>query len=352
MARKPKTSRKTRQTDGPRLVEAFPLVDGKPSPTFARLERVSPRPDALQALPAGAIPLRPHKPTGPSELRSIRHPATASTLLLLVSEGFPPGDSASFFVKSGKVADQLLAMEPFKSLANLIAIHAMFVPLEGAGVVNIGCNRSADKLATLKPTLFATQSCVDGRTPHLWCGDEDEVRSLIQKELVKGGRSIKDYQFLAVLIGSADYGGAGSSNPTAKPRVAWATTDHPQSVLILIHELGHAFGLQDEYENTEPEPAKPWRNISRFETPNKTPWKAMANAPHLDQLTCPADTAWHGGSDVIGTFEGAGYHHTERYRPTVSCRMRELSAPFCPVCADHIRASIDPTHPPRVGEEK
>ena len=351
MARKAKGLKKARPSGGPRLVETFPLIDGKPSPTFARLP-AAPAEAQFSLLPAGAIRLLPHTPTGPSELRSIRHPATASTFLLLVSEGFPTGNSAQFFVKAGKVADQLLAMEPFKSLEQLIAIHAMFIPLEGGGVVNIGCGRSADNVATLKPTLFATQSCVDGNTPHLWCGDEDEVRGLVRKELAKDGRSIGDYQFLAVLIDSRDYGGAGSSNPTAKPRVAWATTDHPQSVLILMHELGHAFGLQDEYENAEPGPAKPWRNISGFERPDKTPWRLIANAPQLDQLTCPAGSDWHGKPDVIGTFEGAGYQHTKRYRPTVRCRMRELEAPFCPVCAEHIRASIDPDHPARVGQEK
>jgi hypothetical protein len=351
MARKAKASHKTGKSGEGRLVEAFPLVDGTPTPKFARLRPATVDLDVFSVLPTGAIHLQPHRPTGPSELRSIRHPASASTFLLLVSEGFPPADAAAFFVKAGKVAEQLLATEPFKSLEELIAIHAMFLPLDGAGVVNIGCDRSPEKIAKLKPTLFATQGCVDHSTTHLWCGDEDEVRSLIGAELAKGGRSISSYQFLAVLIDSADYGGAGSCNPTARPRVAWATTDHPQSVLILMHELGHAFGLQDEYENKEPDAPKPWRNISKFARPDRTPWKSLANAPRLDHVTCAHGSDWNGAPDVVGTFEGAGYHSTGLFRPTIRCRMRELAAPFCPVCADHIRASIDPTHPSRVGKE-
>jgi len=368
MARKPgpaskrprrKASRKQDTPDPPalgpgeRFVEAFPLIEGAPVPTWARVKR-RPRPDEglMGILPAGAIALKPNRPTGPADLRSIRRPANPRTQFLLVGEGFPDTGSKRFFDRAEKVAAGLLLAEPFKSLEANIAIHALFLPLAGNAVVDIGCDRSAANKAKLKPTLFATQCCVDGRTSHLWCGDEDVVRKEVGVALAKDGRAIGDYQFLAVLIDSPSYGGAGSiPNSTAKPRMAWATTDHPLSLLILLHELGHAFGLQDEYETAQAEPVKPWRNISRFARPDATPWQGLVSAPNHAAVTCPAGTKWTGALGTIGTFEGAGYKVRDRYRPTVQCRMRELAADFCAVCADHIKSAIDPGHAGKAGEE-
>ena len=39
-------------------------------------------------LPQGAMPLQPNRPTGPADLKTIRHPAGARIQFLLVSEGF------------------------------------------------------------------------------------------------------------------------------------------------------------------------------------------------------------------------------------------------------------------------
>jgi hypothetical protein len=303
-------------------------------------------------LPAGAIALKPNPPTGPADLRAIKQPASPGTHFLLVGEGFPDTDPKRFFDRATKVADGMLAAEPFKSLKDKIAIHGLFLPLAGTAVVDIGCNRSAANLARLRPTLFATQCCVDGSTPHLWCGDEDAVRKVVGAALSAGGRAIGAYQFLAVLIDSASYGGAGSiPNSTAKPTIAWATTDHALSLLILMHELGHAFGLQDEYEREQAEPVKPWRNISQFDQPDDTPWKDLVTAEDRQTVTCPARTVWTGDVKTIGTFEGAGYHKEDRYRPTVKCRMRELADDFCAVCADHIRSAIDSSHVRTAGVE-
>lgn len=339
---------------GERYVEAFPLVEGSPVPTWARV-KAKPRPGRpeMGILPGGSIALKPHRPTGRAVLRSIRHPPDTQTQFLLVGEGFPDTDPNRFFDRAAKVAAGLLKAEPFKSLEANIAIHALFLPLANNAVVDIKCDRSAANLARLKPTLFATQCCVDGSTPHLWCGDEDVVRKVVGDALSADGRSIGTYQFLAVLIDSPSYGGAGSiPNSTAKPRMAWATTDHPLSLLILLHELGHAFGLQDEYETPpQAEPIRPWRNISQFDRPDATPWQGLVTAPSRENLTCPAGTPWDGDLDTVGTFEGAGYHPSGRFRPTVRCRMRELADDFCPVCADHIKAAIDQGHVRKVGEE-
>ncbi|WP_037500180.1 M64 family metallopeptidase [Sphingomonas jaspsi] len=344
-------ARKPRPASDSHFIEAFPLVDGAPVPVWTEVMRPKPDDQLFGMLPAGALPLHPSQPTGPAVLRSVRHPPTPGATFLFVSEGFGD-DRDRFFNRAEKVAAGLLSIEPFKSLAAIIAIDALFIPLAGGAVVDIGCNRSQANQELLKPTLFATQCCIDGSTNQLWCGDEDPVRSVVAKALTANGRAIGQYQFLAVLIDSAKYGGAGSiPNSVAKPRIAWATTDHAQSLLILLHELGHAFGLQDEYESPYVDPIKPWRNISRYKRPDQTPWRQIVTAPDKAALTCPAGTKWTGSRAVVGTFEGAGYRPTDRFRPTVDCKMRTLAAEFCPVCADQIRASIDPAFVPRITPE-
>jgi hypothetical protein len=44
----------------------------------------------------------------------------------------------------------------------------------------------------------------------------------------------------------------------------------------------------------------------------------------------------------VGAYEGAYYAARGRFRPSFTCKMREVGADFCPVCADAIIRRLSP----------
>lgn len=339
-------------------IESFP-PDGHPTwvelPARADLaaERM-----ATWSLPVGARAIPYFDPTGEPSAQTVVPTARTITRILLLSEAYDGASAASFFQHCETAAAALLGAKPFNHHRDTIRIDGLFVPLEGSEVVDIQCRKDALAIAMLKPTLFATQSCLDGQTSHLWGGDEDRARDLVGRMLAKHvvkdvlGADLNDYRFIIVLINSAEYGGAGSVG--GAPRVCWATSRNAASIGVLLHELGHAFGLQDEYGGTETDarrPSKPWRNISIHAVPAATPWATRVNTDP-NQLTHAADAGpWQGSASTVGTFQGAGYFDGLRYRPSHDCRMRTTATPFCDVCAAVIAEQLDPTAPSGVGRE-
>jgi hypothetical protein len=107
---------------------------------------------------------------------------------------------------------------------------------------------------------------------------------------------------------------------------------------LLLHELGHYFGLNEEYEGggvTElqfaPGTVEPWsQNISFLKDPAKLKWK------HLMTRTVPIPTPY---SDwrrhkTIGAYRGGyadSYSATPSHKPSHSCIM-ESGKKFCKVC--------------------
>ena len=166
-------------------------------------------------------------------------------------------------------------------------------------------------------------------------GDNDLVNRYLAKAKAKGRLTI-------VLVNLPARGGAGGGGG----RPAWATiTSEPGETwqAVALHEIGHAFGLADEYSEAsgavpEPNPLEP--NVTREADPARTAWAALRTPGHPAVPTCAAATQPQGPAHVVGTFEGARYQATGRYRPTLECLMQRTDRPFCPVCADHIARAL------------
>jgi len=131
-----------------------------------------------------------------------------------------------------------------------------------------------------------------------------------------------------VLVNDARYGGSGGST------IVLST--HTAAGEIALHEAGHFFGhLADEYETPysvypsgEEEP-----NITVSNDRGAIKWKDW-----IDQdIPLPTPETI---SDRVGLFEGARYSATGVYRPKHNCKMRDLSAPYCEICAEAIVRSI------------
>jgi hypothetical protein len=135
-----------------------------------------------------------------------------------------------------------------------------------------------------------------------------------------------------VIVNSSKYGGSGGP-------VAVCSTE-ATAASIAIHEIGHSsFDLADEYGGNgtgspdgEPRKDNVTRNIDRA----THKWVALIDAA----TPIPTPTAVAPPPGKAGAYEGAMYSDFGIYRPLPDCKMRTLSAPFCPVCAGVIRQKL------------
>ena len=139
-------------------------------------------------------------------------------------------------------------------------------------------------------------------------------------------------------VNTTDYGGA------ALGQVA-VCSKHPQTIDIALHELGHVFGLADEYEEglgkyQPPEPASV--NVTKKTAGLK--WGAMVlpttAVPTRVNAACRQGPTGPVPKGIIGALEGAKGHECNIYRPSAACKMRDVGDDFCAVCQDHISAKL------------
>lgn len=252
---------------------------------------------AEMPLAAAAAP----KPSPPAD-RRIFNPAGKWTLLL-VSEHF--ADKERFFGFAEQLDASIRSQGPFarKPVGDALRVEALFWPSPAAG-------------------LFKTKQ--QGRLVY---GDNDLVERYV-------GKSGSNGRLTVVLVDLPQRGGAGGG----QGRAAWVTiTSDPNETweAVALHELGHSFGLADEYTNAdqptpEPRPLEP--NVTDKSDPTQAPWVALCTPGHPAKPTCASTVQPAAPLGVVGTFEGARYRDTGRYRPTAECLMQRTDRPFCPVC--------------------
>lgn len=147
-----------------------------------------------------------------------------------------------------------------------------------------------------------------------------------------------------ILIDSSVGGGAGGALFNGRPYwPAWASIAPMQGsvpwVLVAIHELGHAFGLSDEYiDNNIKDNELPPRydNVSNASHASGLPWNNLAGLPVATPLpTHEDDGTRRDGAPIasLAAFRGA-YYRNHHWRPTLHCRMRNYQpVGFCAVCS-------------------
>jgi hypothetical protein len=168
---------------------------------------------------------------------------------------------------------------------------------------------------------------------------EHEIRRIYGDggKAMKAAKSVRKADLTIVLIDSPNWGGAGGA---MGDRPAWASIVgfDPQWPGMAVHEMGHAFGLMDEYEDEGPKIAyKPgFPNVSDKRDAAKTVWKDQISQGIPLNPTQPNPPGHALPDNSVGTFEGALYKARDLYRPSADCRMRHTHVPFCKVCAAHI----------------
>lgn len=314
--------------EGEDIAGALMLAD-----SAGRLFEVA-RVEQLAAIPAGRL-LVLHRP-----------PAGATVFdVLLVSEGYAAAEAEKFLTVARGLSDAFLRIEPYRACRDRLRISALFLASPDSGISERKCDGSQHRdricpaTTRTRRTLFGMTNMVSGYC-RLIAGNEVRVRDALKAAHIRPLLAHAGINpGMAVVVGNtAVYGGAGAADVTKRPSVVW-TAPTPEGGAVMAHEMGHALGLQDEYEDSGtglPAP-KHWVNISDQHDPSRTPWRCRATDHDAPFPTCRHHNPACGcDAEMIGTFEGAGHVSSGRFRPTKNCAMRTTGAAFCPICAAHI----------------
>jgi hypothetical protein len=147
----------------------------------------------------------------------------------------------------------------------------------------------------------------------LICVNSTKVNQVIARTL-----PASYFDVILVIVNDQEYGGSGGI-----PAVA---SVNPSAVEIIIHEVGHSFGLlADEYVGGGPscfpniEPSEPNATMANVRASIK--WNYWINA----STPIPTTTTTAG---VPGLYVGSKYCDTGLYRPTYQSKMNVLGFPF------------------------
>lgn len=239
--------------------------------------------------------------------------------IVILPEGYQSSSMEKFRKDADKFMDYFFSCEPFKSYKSSFNVHLVMAPSQDSGTDIPG--RGIWKSTMLNSHFFTFFS--------------DRYLTTRDVKTLRDVAACAPYDQIYVLVNTNYYGGGGIFN-----FYSLATSDHPESKHVFVHEFGHAFAaLADEYayEDTPVEslynPAmETWQpNISNL-VDFKSKWKDLTEEGTA--IPTPVSKAT---LDKIGAFEGAGYVQKGMYRPAFDCRMRSnQTGSFCPVCEREI----------------
>ena len=296
-------------------------------------------------------------------------PPETNVDLLILGDGYTADETEIFHEEARHLVDALFATPPFSTRKRDFNVRAIDRPSENSGV-----DRPSDGLYR--------------RTP---LGVTYDIFGSERYALTLDNRALRDiaaqapYEFVAILMNEAKYGGGGIYN-----LFATTATRSGSAAYVFVHELGHHLAaLADEYytssvayDTSTPivEPWEPnvtacserdclkWADLVAPDTPLPTPWEKHRYEAFQDTIQTrrkemrargapesemnalfKEEIDWvrpflagqkHAGGG--GLFEGAGYRAEGLYRATTDCIMFTRNPErFCPVCSRAIERVID-----------
>ncbi|SBS79211.1 hypothetical protein MHPYR_70132 [uncultured Mycobacterium sp.] len=271
-------------------------------------------------------------------------PAARRFNVMVVADGFRAADQAAFATGVVQFVNTLFATPPFDIYRTAINVYRLDVTSTDTGADDPAGDPCGGTGAVAR-TFFDSTFCFRRQTHRLLAGDDDRI-------VAAAKAALPETHQVMLLVNSTQYGGSGGKAATFSL--------HPDSAGIAIHEMGHSsFHLADEYPTYEkcgvPDPAHESYTGNELGQVNLTKSTVWASVKWHDLLTVP-DTALPTlsnpncaqcddrpnplGPKDVGAYSGGGYFHCGIYRPTYNCKMKDLAAPFCPVCHKQISGTL------------
>lgn len=234
---------------------------------------------------------------------------------VIVGDGYTRAELRQFRSDAKLVQQTILATPPFDELAPCI------IRLDIPSSKSSAFRSAGERVDTYFGWHF------DEDEPHVIDVDRDKVVATVRAALPPHW---KEHKILVLVNAPEVFGGGGIFTPHSDRRVTGiAIASNASGCETIMHELGHAFGLADEYAASPIIGDSP-PNIAS--DPDKLPafWRARLTA-HVKRPT-PGDDR-----DVVGAF--AASRGPAHYRPQYSCIMKSASSldRYCKVCADWIQ---------------
>jgi hypothetical protein len=233
--------------------------------------------------------------------------------IVILGDGYTAAEMFQYAADVDFFVNGLFAQEPFTEYQRYFNVHRVDVTSNESGADHPERNVFRDT------SLHASYNCFG--IQRLICVDTFEVFNVLQRSVAPEQRDV-----VVVIVNDFEYGGSGGA-------VAVASV-HPQVVELVLHELGHSFGLlADEYD-TDPqlcdnsvEPPEP--NVTAQTNPNNIKWNVGGGPPTgwIDLTTTPIPTP-NSPLGVVGLYQGARYCTSGLYRPTYDSKMRSLDRPY------------------------
>jgi hypothetical protein len=202
----------------------------------------------------------------------------------------------------------LFAQEPFKEYQRYFNVHRVDVTSNQSGADHPERNPSV----FVDTALDATYNCAG--IQRLICVDSSKVNGV-----VSGSLSPERRDAILVIVNDTEYGGSGG--------VIAVASVHSAAVELILHELGHSFGLlADEYGGPPPPSCNasvepPEVNVTMQAQREQIKWNHWIEPSTLVPTIGTA-------AGVPGLYDGAKHCDTVLYRPTYLSKMRSLSFPF------------------------
>jgi hypothetical protein len=228
--------------------------------------------------------------------------------ITILGDGYTAGEMSKYAADVSTLVGSIFAQDPYLEYQNYYNIHRVDVASNESGV-----DHPERTPPVFKNTAFdASYNC--SGIQRLICVTTSKVLTVASNVLTPAQRDI-----ILVLVNDSEYGGSGGT-------LAVAST-HPLVVEIVLHEVGHSFGLlADEYGGPPPpscstssEPSEPNATIQNQR--NSIKWVAWIDAA----TPIPTTTTLAG---IAGLYQGAQYCDSGKYRPTYNSKMRSLGLPF------------------------
>lgn len=237
--------------------------------------------------------------------------------LVVMGDGYTSGQQSDFNGQADNLTDELFATDVFEDFTDSFNVWRVNVISNESGIDDPINNIDVDSELDLTYNCGGKDRCI---------GPQD---GSIGKIMEAAGLA-PDHDMVLILANSDKWGGCAFLGSGFATTFNGAGYTH-----VAPHELGHSVGLlDDEYEYDGPtvysggEPTAV--NCTTILDPLK--WSSLVT-PDIPVPT-PEDPLSY--SDVVGAFEGCNYSEQGIYRPSFTCKMRNSTEPFCPVCAGQL----------------